>query len=576
MRFRSPIFITVSAMLGLVLALGVIAPPSKAEQTAAVLNCPASEGGKRPPWASQMPKPRHTDVTKSDVQIESQDGTLISARVYRPNAYQGQPLPTILVMSPYHANFGIYYKELEDAGVLEYTHCIGKLFLERGYAVVAADMRGTRNSGGCFDYGGRGDQQDGYATVQWIAEQQWSNGKVGMYGVSHVGMSQYAAAVAAPPALKAIIPVAPVTSFYRYLYSGGVHYESNMTTPIFYESASAAPPPTNASAPNYFANLLATSCSGENVLRGSSLEGTMTKYWRQRDYPAMAGGIKAAVFHVQGTLDENVKMDHFAAMWRALERNDVPRKALIGPWDHLEPSVDHWYLTALRWYEHWLNGNDSGMMDEPIVTAIDQREKVRLSETWPGAGSRDVVLYATKGKLQERAAAGSATYQDVPGMYRGLLRQAEGARVIYAGGKLDRAVRLAGTPILDLVASIDKSDTNFAVHLYDVSPTGDVQYVTRGYLDARHRDGLRTAKDVEPGEDYRYRIELHARDYVFKKGHHIEVLLASSDSCTWAIGGDIGRAHCSSSGVISDTTAARVTVKEGPALTRFVLPTAQL
>jgi X-Pro dipeptidyl-peptidase len=307
-----------------------------------------------------------------------------------------------------------------------------------------------------------------------------------------------------------------------------------------------------------------------------SLDGTMTKYWRERDYASMTEKIRAAVFHVHGTHDENVKMDHFAAMWEGLERNDVPRKALIGPWDHQEPLVEDWYFTALRWYEHWLNDNDTGMMDEPVVTSIDQEDQVHTSERWPGPGASELVLHATKEGLQHEARPASATYQDVPGMYRGLLRQAEGARLIYTSAEVDKAFRLAGSPTFEVVASIDKSDTNFAVHLYDISPTGDVQYVTRGYLDARHRESLMRPRNVEPGQYHRYSIELHARDYVFEKGHRIQILLASSDSCTWAIGGDIGRAHCSSSGVVSDTTSAKVTIKEGVGLTRLKLPSARL
>ncbi|MDP9066982.1 MAG: CocE/NonD family hydrolase [Actinomycetota bacterium] len=565
------------SVLAIVVVLAALVPVAMARPTAAVLPCYEPESkSKAPEWASQMPEPRETRVTKSDVQIESRDGTLISARVYRPDAFEGRPLPTILVMSPYHAFFGIYYKELEDAGVLQRAQCVAEYFLPRGYAVVAADMRGTHNSDGCFDYGGPGDQQDGYATVEWIADQKWSNGKVGMYGVSHVGMSQYAAAVASPPALKAIIPIAPVTSFYRYLYNGGVHYETNMLTPAAYEGLTAAPPPTNASAPNYFSNLVQTSCSGENVVRGMSLDGTMTKYWRQRDYPSMAGKIRAAVFHVHGTRDENVKMDHFAAMWDGLERHDVPRKALIGPWDHQEPPVDHWYLTALRWYEHWLNDNDTGMMDEPAITTIDQKDRVRTADAWPARPGQQMVLHAAKGELQEDAASGSANYQDVPGLYRGALREAQGARLIYTGTRLTASTRLYGSPIFDVVASIDKRDTNFAALLYDVAADGTAEYVSRGYLDARHRDGLTKPKDVKPGKEYGYQIVLHARDYVFEKGHRLQVLLASSDSCTWAIGGSIGRAHCSSSGVVSDTTAAKVTVKEGAGRTRLVLPVAKV
>lgn len=583
---RRPLILAAAVAIALALSGGANGAVTRRERvdgialrpTGAVFPCTEPKYESKPPtWATEMPTPKETSVTKAEVQIPSEDGTLISARVYLPDAYEGRKLPTILVMSPYHSILGIYFKELEDADVFEYADCITPFFLQRGYAVVLADMRGTHNSDGCFDFGGPGDQQDGYATVEWIAEQEWSNGKVGMYGVSHVGMSQYAAAVKSPPALKAIIPIAPITSFYRYLYNHGVHYETNMLTPAAYEYAVAAPPPTNAGAPNYPKNLADTACNSQAVVKGMSLEGTMDEYWKKRDYPSMAKKIKAAVFHVHGTLDENVKTDHFAAIWQTLQARDVARKALIGPWGHSEPDVDYWHLIALRWYEHWLNDNDTGMMDEPAVTLIDQEEKTRTVESWPPAPASRSVLHAGDGKLAPQVAGGSASYQDIPQFPRALLRQADGVRLLYSGSPLKKPLRVSGTPAFEVVATIDRQDTNFAVHLFDVDKDGEAHYVTRGYLDARHRNGVEKSEPVEPGKEYRYAVALHPREYVFDKGHSVQVLLASSDSCQWLISSQLTRAvECRSSGVVSDTTAAKVTVAEGKGLTRLLLPTAPL
>ncbi|MGH2757984.1 MAG: CocE/NonD family hydrolase, partial [Actinomycetota bacterium] len=287
--------------------------------------CPTETSSKaEPDWADRLPRSRPTAVEIRDVQVESRDGALVSVREYVPRAFAGRR-PSVLVMSPYHALLGLYAKEAEDLKIIERADCITKFFNEHGYVVVLGDMRGTRNSDGCFDYGGPGDQADGYAVVQWMARQAWSNGRVGMYGVSHVGMSQYAAAVRTPPALKAIIPIAPITSFYRYLHNGGVHYETNMGTPVAYDYGAAGPPPTNVTGANHLRNVAGSFCNGENTLRGMSLDGDFTQYWRQRDYSLMARRIKAAVFHVHGTIDQNVKMDHFTSMWRALEAANVPR-----------------------------------------------------------------------------------------------------------------------------------------------------------------------------------------------------------------------------------------------------------
>jgi X-Pro dipeptidyl-peptidase len=447
---------------------------------------------------------------------------------------------------------------------------------------VLGDMRGTHNSDGCFDFGGPGDQEDGYAVVEWIADQAWSNGNVGMYGVSHPGMSQYAAAVKNPPHLKAIIPIAPITSFYRYLYNNGAHYETNMATPPAYEYAVSGPPPTNINDPNWLTNVVGTACNTHNVLRGMSLDGDYTPYWRARDYSRMASNINAAVYAVHGTLDENVKTDHFTSIWDALNANDVPRKALIGPWPHAEPAVPWWHLKALRWYEHWLNGNDTGVMTEPRVETIDNQGVSRFASDWAPTGS--LTLQAGARELAPSVQSGTGTYKDVPHMPRQLLRAAEGTRLLYTTAALTDPLRLLGAPVFDVLASIDAADTNFVVHLYDIapngeakyitSPNGEAKYITRGYLDARHRDGLEKGVDVPVGAGEQYRVELHARDYVFAEGHRIQVLLASSDSCHWAVEftGLDEVPQCHASGIVSDATAATVSVYEGTAATALKLP----
>lgn len=567
-RIRALIVALATALLALPLADAVRADPLLELCTNAAQSEP------EPDWASRLPDEQPTTVTVQDVEVPSRDGTLIAARTYRPNAFHGR-LPAVLVFSPYHSLLGLYLKEGEDLDVIDHADCITPFLLARGYAVVLGDMRGTHDTEGCFDYGGPDDRDDGYALVQWIAGQRWSNGKVGMYGVSHVGMSQYGTAVASPPALKAIIPIAPVTSFYRYLYGGGVRYETNMGTPPAYELGAAGPPPTDVENPNWAADVASTSCSGPNLLRGASTDGDMSAYFKARDYPSLAGRIRAAVFHVHGTLDENVKVDHFTAMWRALERHDVTRKALIGPWKHAEPNVPHWRLWALRWYEHWLHRNDTGMMEEPTLSLIDRTGVARTATSFPPADRKVMRLQATSGQLRSVAPAASASYTDVPGLPRPGIRAAVGARLIYTSPPLRRAVRLSGTPIFDVVASIDRTDTNFAVHLFEVVD-GQPRYVTRGYLDARHRASFGRGEDVVPGRAERYRVALHGREYVFAAGHHIEVVLSSSDSCQWLVEVQGVEAGCSSSGVVSDPVPARVTVYEATGATQLRLPVAPM
>jgi predicted acyl esterase len=568
------------AFLALVLVACVLAPRGAARAEPVFPCTPASSDQPAPGWSTKLPDPVKTTVTKRDVQVESSDGTLLSVRYYLPDAYRRRKKPTVLFMTPYNSALYTYPKESEDAGITQDGGCLGLFFLERGYAIAIADMRGTHNSDGCFDYGGPGDQADGYAVVQRLGSQAWSNGRVGMYGISHDAMIQYAAAVKAPPALKAIIPIAPSVSIYRYLYANGIHWQTNMGTPLAYEGAVAAPPPNNVQDQNYLTNVAATTCNGPATLNGMSLNGDFTNYYRQRDLSLYANRIKAAVFHVEGTLDQNTKMDNFSAMWRALEKAGVKRKALIGPWEHGTPAVEgdeliaHWRLLALRWYEHWLHGNDTGMMREPTVMSFDQTGEMRRSSSFPPRGSRSVKLYPSGGALTGRPKRATAEYQDVPYFPRQLLMDGDGFRLRYDSAPMKKNTRIAGEPVVEIVAAIDTTDTNFIAHLYDVSPDGTATYVSRGYLDARHRTSLVRGKDVAPGVALRYRVPMLAHDWVVEQGNRLRLLIASSDNCEYQLGLAGVDETCQSSGVVSDTSAAHVTVFEGPGRTVLTIPIA--
>ena len=100
-------------------------------------------------------------------------------------------------------------------------------FVPRGYARVWADVVGTGNSGGCYDYGGKREKESGYDLVEWIARQPWSTGKVGMIGGSYNGTTANATAVMRPPHLTTIIPEAAISRWYHYAYSGGIRYFDN-------------------------------------------------------------------------------------------------------------------------------------------------------------------------------------------------------------------------------------------------------------------------------------------------------------------------------------------------------------
>lgn len=540
-----------------------------------------STDAERPAWADELTEARDTGHTRFDAQVPSEDGRRVSARTYVPTDYQ-QPLPTVLILSPYWSLAGLYLKEAEDLGV-QPASCWADYLLDRGYAVVLGDMTGTHNSDGCFDYGGPADRADARALVEWIDEQGFSDGEIGMYGVSHVGWSQYMAAASGVEELDAILPVAPVTSWYSYLYDGGVHYETNMATPAAYEYAVAAPPPTNVFQPGWTNRVADTACNTpEPTVYHMQPENGREGPYEARHLPPTVDEFEPAVFHVHGTQDENVKMDHFTQIWDALEDEGVERKALLGPWGHTEPSVDWWNLTALRWFEHHLKGIDTGMMDEPTLTLIDQEGAERHAETFPPQDGRVESLETggtdalNEGTLSSEAAEGQATYVDNPALHRLALRDAAPHRVVYTSAPLEDPLRVSGTPVAEIAASIAEPDAHLVAYLYEVPEDGEATYVTRGYLDANYRAGV----DAEPqpvpaGEPVTYAVDMHAREWVFGEGDRVQLLVSSSDRCPWMLGGSEDLPKCHWSGIVPNDHVTEVTIHEG-GQTQLHLPTAPL
>ena len=567
------------ALLGVALLVASVAvTPASADHpsTFGVADCPADEFaasrvGHPPPWFGAMPRPRSTEYAVDDARVSSRDGTGLAVRVYRPTAFSGR-LPTVLWMTPYSSSLPFYAKEAEDFGFANHWDCFIPFFLERGYAVVWADMRGTHDSEGCTDFGGRKDREDAYAVVQWIAGRPWSNGRVGMRGLSWEGMIQYAAAVAAPPALKAIVP-GSATGWLENFRPGGTLHELAFTEPIVSPLVTGGPPTDPAALGAWSGRQGCQFDRTSEVLLGPP----GSPWWRERDLVAMVGRIRAAVFHTVGyPLDNQASWGRWMV---ALRAKGVPHHGLIGPWGHQFPDVPYYPYHELRWFEHWLKGHDTGVMREPRYTFVDRARVVRRSNVFPGP--KRLVLHAGGGALAQRVPTGSATYQDVPSVQRPVVWRTDALHLDYVSPAWNRPVRVSGPPSLELVASIDAVDTNFAAHLFDVAPDGTESWLGRGYLDALYRRGFDRAEPVEPGKRERYVVTLETMEHVVAPGHRLLLRLSSTDSCL--VTGDVTRDPvtrpvCDENGglfgVVSDRTFATVTVHEGGSGTRLILPTA--
>jgi putative CocE/NonD family hydrolase len=371
----------------------------------------ASQGsGPWPPDAGRGP----CQVTKqSDVPATMRDGTVLRADVYRPTTTDR--VPVILMRTQYGkdgAQAGDRYQPPDWFA----SHC---------YLVVVQDIRGQGASGGTFSEFTH-DQADGYDSVEWAAALPGSNGKVGMYGSSYVGATQWLAAVTAPPHLVTIVPANTASDYYDgWTYEGGEFrlafvlpwaMESIATTAAknrndqetVHELAAAASDPTRwlnfrpfkdlppmqpgnpAVAPWYF-----------DWIRHS----TRDDFWKQFSIRDRYPSVKVPVLHFEGWYDAFLAggVENFAGMVShgATDEARANQRLVIGPWDHVdwgrpdsEPAPMLKAIGAvsdspidnlmLDWYDHFLKGKDNGVAGTPRVDYFLMGANVWKTATgWP-------------------------------------------------------------------------------------------------------------------------------------------------------------------------------------------------
>jgi putative CocE/NonD family hydrolase len=468
------------------------------------------------------------------------DGVRLAADLYLPPARaEGERLPVLLEYLP--------YRKTESRAR---NHRLYSYFVHHGYAVARVDIRGTGNSEGRLiphEYSAI-EQRDGETVIAWLAEQPWSNGRVGMFGISWGGFNAIQMALRGPPALKAIIAVDATED----LYQEDVHYMDGVLHVDSWEMSqdldNARPgAPDYVIDQSYFDNRFDT-------------EPWMLTYKRQqRDGPfwdrASARDrhqlIRIPTFHIGGWYD-----GYRDSLPRMLERAAGPVKALIGPWSHAwpnepypEPGIE-WRREAVRWFDHWLRGVDTGILDEPpfAVYVRDWHppgpylEQVpgqwRWEPGWPLERARALRLYprsdhrladvpppADVHRLRYVASAGVEA--GGPVMWWGDVapdqRPTDAFSLVYDSAPLEQDTEILGLPLARLQVSADAPQANWIARLSDVAPDGTVTLVTGAARNGSHRDSAREPAAIQPGQWFPLDIEMHFTSWVFPKGHRIRL-----------------------------------------------------
>lgn len=568
-------------LLAVLLAAGV--PSAVASSEAAAL-----------PDMDQLDPVRYSyaDALKSKHVINGRDSVQrIAFDLIRPNVEPGVKVPTIMVSSPYYNTNGRFSYNAAGTFVAmhktpwggplggpsglaqtQFPEQYDEMFVPRGYAVLLHDLRGSRNSSGCQSYGHRSEAEDAVDVINWVAQQGWSNGAVGMIGGSYDGTIANGAASMAPPALKAIVPIRAIDRWYDYHHFNGV-LSSNYVTPFTFSVTDPAEDQQNSSiTEDQLFGLHVIERKACAVALGPSqgaqyanpIANSKDLFWDARDFVKDASKVTAAVWVVHGLNDDNVKPTNAVNWYQSLPAS-TPKKLwwLRGAHDNPHnPKLKYPVHTAFelelhRWFAQFLKGLPAGALDTPPVMVQEEKGALAPAPVWP-APFTDRSLYLTgTGLVETKPAPGAVlSYSDLP---------SGGGTYELQSAPLASDLRISGQPYMDLTYTLGTGgDTTFAYTLQDVSSSGEVT-IARGYARGGFRSELKP-RGVSyptipvphaPGASSTIQFPFYPTDYVVQAGHRIQLVLAADDGQTQGGGNGTTQIQLGASRLVIPDAASR-------------------
>ena len=477
-------------------------------------------------------------LTIREVMIPMPDGIQLAADLYMPaDIPAGEHLPVLLEYTPYRKN------DSRGSKYRMYTY-----FVKRGYVVARVDIRGTGNSQGRtipYEYS-EIELSDGDAVIAWLAKQDWSNGNVGMFGISWGGFNSIQMAVRKPPALKAFVALMATEDLYQedvHYMDGIIHIDSWMMS---HDLSNAMPgAPEFRLDEDWLCNRFEVEPSVFTYMR----EQRDGSFWDRASARDKYEQIQIPGYYIGGWYD-----GYRDSPPRMLEHVKAPVKVMIGPWDHYyphnawpAPQVE-WRHEAVRWFDQWLKGIDTSILDEPRFAVyvrdwhppgpgVDEIPgHWRWEEGWPIERSVTKTFYAGQDHGLSSSPSAQATHSlkykpsvglagGGPVMWWGNIppdqQSMDDYSLIYDSHPLDSPLEILGMPRAILKVSADVSRANWVVRICDVAPDGSVTQVGGAAFNGTHRKSAREPEDLIPGKVFPLEIEMHFTSWVFPKGHRI-------------------------------------------------------
>lgn len=513
---------------------------------------------------------RYHVIVQRSVPATMRDGVVLQADIYRPDA-PGK-FPVILERTPYNKDGSLGFA-MKAA--------------ERGYIAIVQDVRGRYTSQGEW-YPFMHESQDGYDTVEWAAALPYSDGKVGMVGGSYVGATQMLTAIAHPPHLAGIFPEVTASNYHDgWTYQGGAFeqwfnesWTSGLAQNTLDRKVTTA---TNAREgmwtlplndyPLFNFGVSSPWPTDLDVLAPYFIDWLMhpsyDDYWKRWAIEEHYPDIKVPAFIVAAWYDifQGGSLKNYVGI-RAHGGTESARNETrlmveigghagsgrkIGEVDFGPQADFDLDEIELRWYDHLLKGISNGVeIEKPVRIFVLGENKWRDESSWPLVRAKDTEYYLhSGGSLSTKAPESEPSDQYVydpenpvptlggplccdahhlmPGPVDQRPDEARGDVLVFTTPTFKQDFEVTGPVKLELYASSSAVDTDFTGKLVDVWPNGSAQNLTEGIIRARYRDSQVKPEFMNPGQAYKFTIDLWSTSNVFKAGHKLRLEVSSSN-----------------------------------------------
>ncbi len=507
--------------------------------------------------------------------MTTRDGVELATDVYEP-AGEG-PWPVVVTRLPYGSDNALFKN-------------LGKLFVRNGYVFVVQDTRGSKDSDGAW-FPLIWEYEDGHDTIEWVSEQSWCNGKIGMWGGSYFGYTQLAAAPDNPK-ITCMTPFVTSGNMHKVIFRGGARellttegWITGERNAQLEKTGEKEKLKTDFSGGFYNDPIRDAKALDYDALRSdpdminAGPEEFLIHPGDVEDMPPLNYSryydkVSAPSLLIAGWYDMFLgpQLDDFVK-FRSEGRGDARKTRLIvGPWVHglflskFEESPFAGFQvfgsSFMDWLDYWLKGVENGAADEAPVKIFVMGENVWRDENeWPLARTRftryylhgqgDAHLPNGSGSLGKEAPTGhepedryfydpmdpvetaGGNFLGAGGYQPGVKDQTGLAKrpdvLVYRTPPLLKNLEVTGPITLHLFASSSARDTDFTAKLLDLGPTGKARLLQTGIVRARYRESLKNPSAIEPDEIYEYTIDMWATSNLFKKGHRVALWVSSSD-----------------------------------------------